>query len=182
MSSMPFNWQRTNRTLLTVVCIAGALLCQSAYTNYMALETKAKQQASALSQLKRWKSEYEALRPFQTQWDSTLPPVKDITDIYRVFTAIRLDEYGLSTNQEHLVIKKIDPVLSNGISLNATRICINSAGETGLAVTAPRFAPDLLNGIDGLLKRRDIEVTNIVLSAVSGVPKAVLDLCLVFRA
>lgn len=180
-TSLGIYWQRGNRKLLLLTIAASLVIAQAAFTNYKVLARKANQQQTALSALKRWKAEYEVLLPVQSQWEKTLPPVKNITDIYRLYGALQLHRYGLTTDPERLVIKQPEQVAVNGVPLNATRICISSAGETGLALSAPRFSPDLLSGIDALANRRDVEISNIVLSAANGVPKAVLDLCLVFR-
>lgn len=180
MNTTTAYWQRTNRKVLGVVTLASFIALQAAQTNFEVVNQKANQQKAALAELKRWKSEYEALLPIQTQWNSSLPPAGNIKDKYSLFNAIRLEEYGLSSDQEKLDIKKIDPIVSNGVALNATRICVSSAGETGLAVTAPHFS-ELLTGLDELTHRRDIEISNVTLAVANGTPRAVVNMCLVFR-
>ncbi|MBN9424613.1 MAG: hypothetical protein BGO63_15255 [Candidatus Accumulibacter sp. 66-26] len=180
MSTTTAYWQRTNRKVLGIVAVASFITLQAAHVNYEVVGQKAAQQKTALAELKRWKSEYEALLPIQTKWNNSLPSVSNIKDKYSLFDAIRLKEYGLSSDREKLDIKKIDSIASNGVALNATRICVNSAGESGLTVTAPHFS-ELLTGLDELTHRRDIEVSNITLAVANGAPKAVVNMCLVFR-
>ncbi|CAG0975685.1 hypothetical protein RHDC4_01568 [Rhodocyclaceae bacterium] len=182
MSNLAIYWQRANRKVFGVVALASLILAQSAFLNFGAVSAKAGQQNAALAELKRWKAEYEALKPVQAQWNETLPPISDITDRYHLFAALHLDKYGLTSSKEALLVRKPpEPVVVNGAPLNATRLCVSTGGEQGLALTAPRFSPDLLSGIDVLANRRDIEISNITLSTANGVPKAVIDLCMLFR-
>lgn len=181
MNSAAMYWERANKKVLGLVALSSLILLQTAATNYQILRQKAQQQQQALGELKRWKSEYEALLPIQKQWQDAIPSAKNIADIYSLYNAIGLDKYGLSSNPEKLTVKNgIEPLTAKGSPLGATRVCVSSAGETGLAVSAPHVS-DLLTGLDALVRRRDINVANITLSVANGTPKAVLDLCLIFR-
>jgi hypothetical protein len=174
-------WQQTSRKSLIFAILAAVILCNSAYDNYKILSLKSEQQQASLSKINRWKAEYEMLKPFQTEWNKTLIPTSDITDLYHVFNALDLERYGLSTNQERLNVEKIAQITPEGVPIHANRVCLKTAGDTGLAVTAPRFSPDLLNGLAKLADRRDVEIQNIQLAIENGMPKAVMDFCLVFR-
>lgn len=173
-------WQRGDKTVFAVVATIAVILGQTGWTNSQILSQKAQKQQQSLAELKRWKSEYEALLPIQRQWEEAIPSARNINDIYSLYNAIGLEKYGLASNQEKLSVKNIEPLTAKGSPLGAQRVCINSAGENGLALTAAHFS-DLLTGMDGLIRRRDISVTNITLSAAGGTPKAVVDLCLLFR-
>lgn len=182
MSTLNTIWQQTNRKTLALSVVIALILISGAHTANQTLAEKAKQQQSALSQIKHWKAEYELLKPYQAQWDKKLTPTNEIKDLYHVYTTLDLQRYGLTTNQEHLIIDRIEPVTPNGTPINAIRSCLKTASDNGLSVTASRFSPDLLNGLERLADRRDVEIQNIQLTTENGAPKAVMDFCLIFRA
>lgn len=174
--------QYTHRSTLIVSLIAAVILGNSAFNDNQILAQKVEGQQSALNQINRWKAEYDALKPFQAKWDKTLAPTSQITDLYHIYIALDIERHGLKTDQELLIVYKIEPITLNGTPIHASRVCLKSIGDTGLAITAPHFSPDLLNGLKQLAERRDVEINNIQLGTQHNVPKATLDICLVFRA
>lgn len=182
MSALHTGLQQMSRKSLAIALIASAILGNGAYTIHKELVGKADAQQASLSQINRWKQEYELLKPYQTEWNKTLTSTRDLTDLDRIFEAPNLKQYGLSTNRERIVMDKDEPMSLNGTPLQASRVCLKSSSDRGFSVTAPRFAPDLLNGLEELAKRRDVEIQNIQLTTENGTPKAVMDFCLVFRS
>lgn len=172
--------QRSNRTTLLVSILAALILCNSAYHHYAVMTDKATQQQTALSQINRWKAEYDALKPYQAMWDKTLLPTSQIYDLYHVYKALNI-QHGLQTDQERLLISKIEPVFLSNVPIHASRVCLTTAASTGLVITAPHFSPELLDGLKQLAARRDVEINNITLTTENGVPKAITDFCLIFR-
>lgn len=173
--------QRSNRATLAIALIAAVILGSSAIEDYRTLADKADKQQSALSQINRWKTEYDALKPYQAEWDKTLTATSQITDLYHVYAALHIESHGLKTNQERLIVDKIESIVSSGTPIHASRVCLKTAPENGLSVTAPRFTPDLLDGLKQIAARRDVEINNIQLTTENGTPKALIDLCLIFR-
>lgn len=182
MNKLHTRLQQMSRKSLSIAIIASAIFANGAYTIHKELAGKAESQQASLSQINRWKQEYELLKPYQAAWNKALTSTSELTDRDRIFEAPSLQRYGLSTNRERIIMDKDEPMTSNGIPLQASRVCLKSVSDHGFAVTAPRFAPDLLNGIEELAKRRDVEIQNIHLTTENGTPKAVMDFCLIFRA
>jgi len=174
--------QHTNRATLASAVIAALLIGNSAITDNRVIAEKAEGQKQALSQINRWKAEYDALKPYQAQWDKALLPTTEIKDLYRVYAALGIERHGLKADQGNLLVDKIEPITLNETPIHAYRVCVKTATDVGLTVTAPRFSPDLLEGLKQLAARHDIEIGNIQLSAHNGAPKATIDLCLIFRS
>lgn len=182
MSFLGITWQQTNRAGVAIAVVASFILLNGAYSGYKTLTNKAEQQHAALSQINRWKTEYELLKPVQARWNQTLAPTNEITDLYHIYNALKLASHGLHTDQERLLVEKIEPIVLNGVPLYATRVCLKTAAENGLAVYAPNFSPNLLDGLEQLADRHDVEIQNIVLTTENGMPKAIMDFCLIFRS
>jgi len=182
MSTLHTLVQQMSRKSLFFSLIAAAIFANGAYAIRNELVSKADSQQASLSQIKRWKAEYDILKPVQAEWNKTLTSTREITDLNRIYETLNLKKHGLNTNQERLIVDKIESVTPNSTLIQATRVCLKTSTDRGFAITAPRFAPDLLNGLEDLAKRRDVEVQNIQLTTENGTPKAVMDFCLVFRA
>lgn len=174
--------QHTNRATLGIALIAAVIIGNSTITDSRVITEKAAAQKQALSQINRWKAEYDALKPYQAQWNKALLPTAEIKDLYRVYAALDIERHGLKADQGNLLVDKIEPITLNETLIHAYRVCVRTATDVGLTVTAPRFSPDLLDGLKQLAARHDIEIGNIQLSAHNGAPKATMDLCLIFRS
>jgi hypothetical protein len=174
--------RHTNRKALLAAFICAAVVANGAWKAYQIITAKAAEQQQSLTALNRWKAEYELLAPYQKQWTEMIAPHTSITDLYSVNHALRLDKYGLATDPMKLIVDRIAPMEQSGMSLGATRLCLKTAGETGVALTAPQFSPDLLRGLSVFAERRDIETGNITLTTANNAPKVIMGLCLILRA
>jgi len=70
---------------------------------------------------------------------------------------------------------------ADGTPLDADRICLATAGHSGIIATADTIYPTLLNGLDQIAKRKDIEISAITLTATDHIAKATFPLCLRLR-
>lgn len=181
MSALRTQWQQTNRKSLFIALAIALILGNSAYNIFNVGSAKTTEQEQSLAQLNRWKAEYEVLLPYQTEWERVLTPTKNIRDKDQLYKVLDLAKYGLSTNQEHMVSDKDVAITPNNTPINARRACLKTGGDHGFAITAPHFSPDLLDGLENLAKRRDIEIQNIQLTTENDTPKAIVDFCLVVR-
>ena len=169
------------RTLMFSVALAIVLL-SAAYPAYNIVYRKAIAQTASLNQLTRWKSEYETLRPVQAEWDRLLVPAAQITDIDSLLRVVGLEKYGFTVENEKLTVTAPETVKTpDETPLDADRVCLATAGQPGVAVTADTIYPTLINGLDRLAKRKDIEIKSMTLASKGRTATAMILLCLHLR-
>lgn len=142
-----------------------AILGNAAYTAYTIVDAKAVGQNTAFDQLSRWKAEYDSLRPFQVQWEQQIQPASQVEDLYSILKIAALDTYGFTVDTATLIVTKIESVIAaDSTPLQTDRVCLASAGQSGIVVTADNIYPTLITGLNQLAKRKDVEIASITFS------------------
>lgn len=161
-------------------CVIAGIFAYAGFTAYETVATKARAQASSLGQLSRWKSEYESLRPFQAKWDQLLPASASINSLYDLRGVVNFEQYGLQVDLGTLALT-VSPIMREGVPLLADRVCLTTSGQPGVVATAANIYPTLIAGLDGLARRKDIEISNLTLTSSGQSARAIFPLCVRFH-
>lgn len=172
---------RTGKLASLVALFVFGVLLYSAWQAYSTLQSKAAGQQDALAAFTRWQGNYTALQPVQHRWNTTFTSAAAITDRRAIYRLLDIEESGLSSDMDKMNVDKIEKVTSAGIEIGLVKACLTTAGEPGLAVSADSYG-QLLSGIDRIVRRRDVQIEGIAVTADKGMPKAVLGgFCVMVR-
>lgn len=159
-----------------------AVLLYAAYPAYTTVDKKAASQTASLNQLTRWKSEYETLLPIQAEWDKLLVPAAQVNDIDTLLRIVGFPKYGFNVETDKIAVNSPEALEANDKTpLAADRVCLVTAGQPGVVVTADTIYPTLINGLDQLARRKDVEIKSITLTSKGRTATATIGLCLHLR-
>lgn len=165
--------------------VAASLFAYTGYEGMAVLLRKAKEQDAATNVVTQWKAGYDALSKSREAWLKRYPDMGRFNDLLGLMRNVQLERYGLSADPDSLASLKVEDVERSGVNLGLTRVCVGSTSATdsaGLLVTASNYS-SLLEGIERLAKRSDVEISSItVSSSESAAAQATLGgFCLLLR-
>jgi len=150
---------------------------------YRTLSEKAVAQERATESVERWKQSYAALAGTVKRWESSYRHENSIQDLMSLYNAIGLEEYGLQTDVDTMILNKVEPVTQNGVALGLTCVYLASAGSgdtSSLEVRASNYQ-HLFAGVKRLSERPDIYIGMITIKG-DKTPTAKLgDFCVLLR-
>lgn len=173
-----------NQSSKTFVVMALALILIAAVQGNKAYRTminKAQAQADVTESVKRWKQNYMALGKSSKRWEHDYRHQGSVPHLLALFAIINLDEYGISTNTDAMILNKVEPVAQNGMPIGLTKVCFTTNGggdASALEVHASSYQM-LLGGIKRLAQRPDIHIGTISIKGDKSIPVANLgDFCI----
>ncbi len=173
--------QKTSVVIVLGVLALAVLAGYYAKQNMSTLDAKEKAQQEKIESLKRWKSAYKALIPYQKKWSSIYEEAGKVDDILSLYRMMRLETAGVFVDPEKLVVESVDRVRFNGSDIGLNRICVSSSGFSGLSVTSSSFA-NLVRGVENIASRKDIKMESVVLTLQRNRPTAILEnFCIYLR-
>lgn len=132
-------------------------------------------------ELIRWKSAYQALKHINNTWKKEFVPLGEVNDLVGLYRRFDMEETGLKVDRKTLRVSDISQVKFDGRNLGLARICVDGERGRGLAARE-RSASALLNGVQRLEQRRDVEFSGATLSSDdNGVKLTVNNLCFLLR-
>ena len=170
------------RVILIGTIVLAGFMAWKGHESREALLQRAEVQEGHTERLQRWKVAYEALLPVHEEWQRTFASTREIQDILGLYDRININQSGVDVSPETLVLQSATRVKLGGQDIGLNRVCLSSKGDNGLLMRAETFS-DLLNGIENLAEREDIEIGRIQLgSGKDARPQAVAqDFCALLR-
>lgn len=136
------------------------------------MSEKALAQHNVTESVNRWKQNYLALGESIKRWEKDYRTQASVPDLMTLISIIRLNDYGLSTNTDRIILEKIEPVVQNGMQIGLTKVCLaTSSNGANLEVQASSYK-ELFKGINQLVNRRDIFVDSIAIKGDKSKPVA----------
>lgn len=174
------NMHRQNKTLTYAAVLIAGILCWKGYDANQILTTKYANQVDAREKLERYIESYKALLPARDRWNEVYKNAKSIRSIHDAYKAINIESVGLYGLPDKMAIQKVARVQSAGVDLGLVKICPRAGNTSGFMVGAPTTAL-MIEGVEKLAQRRDIELETISITQATGKIEAVLGLCLLLR-
>lgn len=167
-------------SLLLAIGFAGVLIT-GGVSAYEVLSGKEHQQTAVTETVIRWKRSFRALAGTEAQWEQAYTKASNVRDQLAFTAILNLHTYGLKANTDALVFRTRTPVVSKGVDLALTKLCLGTGGDS-FVVEANNYDA-LLSGLSMLANRKDIYVDNISILGDKDVPQAKLgNLCLYLRS
>lgn len=172
----------TRTLLMPLLALALAVvLLNFGYRSYQTLAAKTREQNVITEAVVRWKHSYLALAGTQERWSHAYRAGSTIPDMLSLVAMLNLPAYGLTAGTDTLVIKSADPVKVNQVELGLTKLCLSNSASY-FAVESSSYEA-LLQGLDQLARRPDIQIDDVSIVGDKAAPQAKLgQLCLLFRS
>lgn len=176
------NSQFKNLLMVCAFIIAGLFITQGMKA-YGTLGAKVVAQDAATEGLMRFKEMFSALSGSREKWDKFYRREDSVQDLVTLLAAVNFEQYGIETDNDNVVVTKVEPVKQGDADLGLTKICLSTGvGDGGTLFVRAANYQALLNGIDRLAKRPDIYIGNIALQGDRAFPLARLgDFCVYLR-
>ncbi|GAB6040882.1 hypothetical protein [Endothiovibrio diazotrophicus] len=159
--------------------IAALLLLLAAVQGWSLLAKKTAQQRRETAAVARWQAQRDELAPVAGRWRATFPSSAAIRDLAGLHRALRIE--GLTVDPDTLAVAGVHPETDQGVALGVSRLCVRTAGTTGLEAGV-RSASEALAALTALTARPDLRIGGVTLALRDGKPVLRLDdLCLVVR-
>lgn len=155
--------QGTDRWALLSAIVLCILLGMSGQTLYTSVGNIINRQQTITDNLRRWVASYRALQPVELEWREKLKSATAL-DLLALYNAINPESAGLASDADTMLVEKIDRVVSSGVEPGASHVYVVTAGHAGFVVTAPSWH-ELINGLETLAYRRDIQMTAVTMEA-----------------
>jgi hypothetical protein len=158
--------------------VLSAMLGNTAYSAYLAMQEKADAQAKSVAEIQDWKRQYKSLLPVEERWQKTLGSMADAKDLFTIYGLV--SQSAPSTNPDTFLVDRIERVTQSSKDLGAQRVCVSSGGGS-LTFNEKDFTT-LMARLKTLSSRSDMQVGGVVLSQEKGQAKAVVTpVCLLLR-
>lgn len=176
------NSQFKNLLLVCAFVLAGMFVMQGLKA-YGTLGAKVVAQNAATEGLMRFKEMFTALGSSRTKWDKNYRKEDSVQDLVTLLAVVNFEQYGIETDNDNVVVMKVEPVKHGDADLGLTKICLSTGvGDGGTLYVRAANYQTLLSGIDKLAKRPDIYIGNIALQGDRAFPLAKLgDFCVYLR-
>lgn len=103
-----------------------------------------------------WRLSYEALLPVNDVWVSTYPA--SVVDLMELYQRVNLEKHGLAADVDTIMQTDAQKVEVRGFDVGLSKLCIGSGGWDASIRLSSASAISLKDGIEGLAKRKDIEM------------------------
>lgn len=177
--------KRRSMALLFSLVFSGIMLMQ-AWNYHFIIQGKSIAQELIIEGLNRWKQQYLAVNESRIKWENSYLHEDKIQDVAALIQLVDFPAAGLTSDPDTIALTKVEQVTQDQKSdmpLGLTRICMSSGTADGysLQVSAPTYQL-LLDGLDRLAKRPDIQIGSISVEGDKKVPIAKLgDFCVLLR-
>lgn len=123
-----------------------------------------KRQQAVIEHLHKWRAVYNSLKPTEDDWRKALRSDKQVRDLLSVYRALRIEDSGLASSADNLLLEKIERVNHGGTDIGASAVTVTTLGKTGFEVTAATY-DQLIHGLKQLAARRDLRLSSVVIGA-----------------
>jgi len=138
------------------------------------------QQQNITRNVSQVKATYDALKPTIKAWENSFTDSEDIISIISLFRALNIGSSGLVSHGNDFIEGSLGSVTYQGADLGLMKRCIKNSG-TGFIAESNSLI-NLMNGIERLESRKDVEWNTLTISVKNGTPTVVFDeLCVHLR-
>lgn len=179
------NNKRQTFSILFSLIFAGMLFSQGRDLHKI-LNDKTSQQNAVVDGLVRFKQQFLAVNESRIKWESNYLREDKATDRAALIKYLNFNQYELFSDPDSIALTKVEQVKADAksdIEIGITRYCMSSGTGDGsaLQVSASSYKK-LLDGLDLLSKRPDIQIGSISIGGNRTEPIAALGgFCILLR-